>query len=918
MSGANEVDRDQQKTATKVAILSLRLLSGPNVYSLSPVLKTFLDIGIYETIASNAIEGFIDRLLSLLPGLANHQCSLGRPGGFVERLREGTYLAHIFEHVSLELQTLAGLQVSFGKTRRYGPPGVYTVITGYRISEVGVEAARGAEKLLNAVLSGAEFSLQSLMDGIHSVSSQFQLGPSTEALYQEACQRGIPVVRGPESGLLTLGYGVKQEKIWATITSRTSSAAVDIACDKFLTKQILADNQIPAPYGLVVTEAAAARKALDAIGGPLAVKPVNGNQGKGVSLRLSTAAEVERAFFLAVQYDRRVLVEEWVPGLQYRLCVVNGKMAACAQRIPAYVQGDGRRTVAELVTQVNADPRRGLGHEKQLTRMRIDPVAVAVLARQGFDIHSIPAENQTVFIRENANLSTGGTAVDATDMVHPEVADMVERAVRLIGLDVAGVDVVARDIGLPPTDGAAAIIEINAAPGIRMHHYPAAGKARNVAGAVLNYLYPAGENGRIPLAAITGTNGKTTVTRLISHIYRLAGKTTGMTSSDGIYIGGKRVLAGDTTGPDSARLVLRDPSVEAAVLEVARGGIIRGGLGYDRAQVAVITNISEDHIGQDGVDDLQDLAYVKSLVAEAVLPDGKVLLNADDSYVARIAKRARGQVVYFSVEPDNILVRRHLGVGGQAFFVRNGMIVAAEGSRARELIPVVDAPLTLGGIARHNVQNVLVAAAACVVGGLADEVVKRGLVTFEENPGRLAFRDMGHFRVCVDYGHNPAGYQALISTVRRLGAKRLVGVIGVPGDRRDDTIRQAGKIAGQGFDYLYIKEDNDLRGRQPGETAALLGQGAREAGAAAEKMTIILSEREAVSAALGNACPGDLIVVFYENLRGVTAVLDDYRSEQSQFGQNEDSGQSAQESRDLPLPPSFAPPETYRERLHVT
>jgi len=874
-------------------VLSLQALPGANIYSHRPVLRVRLALGEYDNISTGDLGDFGDRLLAALPGLGEHCCSRGYPGGFRERLAEGTYLAHVYEHVVIELQCRAGYEVSFGKARAAGRPGLYEVVVGYRAKAAAVAAALAAEELLAALLAGGFPDAAAAVARIRAAGEENALGPSTAAIAAAAERRGIPVTRVGDEDLLILGYGCRQQRVWATITGRTAALAVDLAGDKELTKTILADGGVPVPYGIVVESAAEAARAAGTIGGPVAVKPVSGNQGKGVTLNITAAAELDRAFAIAAGFDRRVLVEEYIRGRQYRLCIVNGKMVAAAERIPACVTGDGLCSVEELVAAVNSDPLRGEGHEKPLTKIKIDQVAVTVLARQGLTPRSVPRRGATVFIRENANLSTGGTAADVTDNVHPDNAMLAERAAILLGLDVAGVDMVADDIGRSILGGQGAVIEVNAAPGIRMHHHPASGKARDVAAAIVDYLFPAGGDGRIPVVAITGTNGKTTVSRMIGHVLQLAGYGVGMTTTDGIFIDNRRIVAGDTTGPASARTVLTDQRVQVAVLETARGGMMRGGLGFDACDVGVVTNISEDHFGQDGIEDIDDLVYIKSLLLEMVRPGGFALLNADDPNMPALRPRAAGQIVYFSTEPDNIVIRRHLSIGGKAFFVKDGAIYAACGRVGRGIVKVKDVPVTFGGIAQHNVQNAVIAAAACYCLKVPVNYIRRGLAGFDQNPGRLNLIAVGDFRVCVDYGHNPAGYQALLNTVKRLDAARLVGVIAAPGDRRDDVIINIGRIAGRGFDFLYIKEDCDLRGRKAGETAGLLRQGALEGGIAPEKVVTVLAEDAAVRSALTAALPGDLVVVFYEKYDAVMAVIEAFQKSRSR--------------RAVPLSPCYQP-----------
>lgn len=857
-------------------ILATRILQGPNIYSYRQVLWVKLDIGRYEDVPSKDITGFNEALIKTLPGLANHHCSQGKTGGFLERLNDGTYLAHIFEHTLLELQALAGFDVKFGKARSTGIPGIYDVVVGCRDGEVAVLAARITLELFEAILRQQPFDINQGIARINKLAEQRQLGPSTQAILAAAQARDIPVSVYNEENLLVLGYGCCRQQVWATLTGRTSAVATDIACDKQLTKRILHENGVFVPPGMVVKSADEAIKAARTIDGTVVVKPLTGNQGKGVTINIKNDSQVERAYTGASRFDENVLIEQYIPGLQYRLCVVNGKMVAASERIPAYVIGDGKHTVAELVDIINSDPARGDGHGKVLTKISIDAVAMTVLARQNLSPQSVPPKDMVIRIRDNANLSTGGTAVDITDIVHPYNIKLAERAANLIGLDVAGIDVVARDITKPIDRGNGAVIEINAAPGIRMHHFPSAGKPRDVASHIVNYLFPNDADGRIPLIAVTGTNGKTTVTRMIGHIWRQAGYNVGMTTTDGIYINDECIMEGDTTGPGSARIILNDSRVEVAVLETARGGIVRGGLAFDKCDIGVVTNITEDHLGQDGIENLSDLAYIKSLVVETVRPGGFALLNADDPYVNEMAERVKAEIIYFSVEPSNVIIRRHLGAGGKAFFVRDGVMYAASGAFARGILPVKDIPVTLGGIALHNLQNAIIAAAACYCGKVPINYIRQGLSNFAQNRGRLNILTLGDFRVCIDYGHNPAGYQALINTVRRMGAKRLVGVIAAPGDRRDDVTVNVGRIAGQGFDYIYIKEDSDLRGRKAGETAALLRRGVVEAGFPDDKVEVILSEAEAVKTALNNAQAGDLIVVFYEKYDAVLNVVNEF------------------------------------------
>ncbi|MFZ5641459.1 MAG: cyanophycin synthetase [Bacillota bacterium] len=861
-------------------ILEIRPYEGINIYCFRPVIKMKLALGEMAGVLTDELGDFNHRLISSLPSLRDHHCSLGKPGGFVERLIEGTMLGHVVEHVALELQHLAGMDVIYGKTHRAEEPGTYYIIFEYVSKEGAICAARSAVQITGQLLAGGRPDIDEAVRAIRETAVKTDLGPSTKVIAMEALKKGIPVMRLGEGSILQLGYGKHQKKVAATITENTRCIGVDIAGDKVLTKQLLAESGIPVPTGGVARTEQEALNIAREIGAAVVVKPFDGNQGKGVALNLKTAGEIGRAFAVSQQYGDRVIVEKYILGRHYRLLVVGDRMVAAAERIPAFVVGDGKHSIEELVEIVNSDPLRGDGHEKPLTRIRIDQVVLMVLARQHRNLGDVPAPDEIVYLRDNANLSTGGIAVDVTDRVHPDNAEMCMRAVKLIGLDVAGVDLVARDIGKPVRADEGAVIEINAAPGIRMHHYPSKGKPRNVARAIVEKLFPSGAPSRIPIISVTGTNGKTTTTRIIGHILKGAGMNVGMTTTDGIYLRGKMILPGDTTGPASARVVLRDASVDVAVLETARGGLIRAGLGYDYSDVGVITNISPDHLGIDGIETLEDLAKVKSLVGEAVHRDGFTVLNADDRHVAGLVSRMRSRIILFSAAGDNIMVRRHLGAGGTAVFVKNKTVVTACGNKLSKILPVKSIPCTLQGAARHNVENVLAAVAACWALGVSPDIIRDGLLGFSadlsHNPGRMNVWDAGGVRVVVDYGHNPAGYRSVLNTVQKFRHKRLIGVIGVPGDRLDEHILEVGRIAGAGFDRIFIKEDADLRGRAPGETAGLLKQGALASGIQEGQIKVIPSEPEAVREAVGEAVAGDVVVVFYEKIGPVTKIIDEY------------------------------------------
>lgn len=867
-------------------IKALRAIESTNIYSSRPVIVMELDLGEYDEVFTSELEGFNKRLLKTLPGLAEHYCSRGRPGGFVERLEEGTLLGHVTEHVALELQYQAGCDVVYGKTRWSGRPRIYEVVFEYQVKEGGLLAAKQAVQLINALLQECPWSLEENLEQLRQVMAEYTLGPSTKAIIEACRRRDIPVIPLGAGSLLQLGYGYKQRWVQATITDKTSCLAVDIAGDKALTKRLLSEMGIPVPRGVVVETLEEALEEARKMGTAVAIKPYNGNQGKGVSLNLQTSQEINTAFHVAKNYSDKLLVEEYVQGKHYRLVVVDGKLVAAAQRIPTFVIGDGKHSIRQLIHLVNQDPQRGYHHEKPLTKITIDPELILVLTKQGLNLDYVPGDGEKVTLRENANLSTGGIAIDVTDQVHERNKELVIRAVQLIGLDVAGVDLVTPDIAKPVEEEGGAIIEINAAPGIRMHHYPSAGKPRDVGGAIVDSLFPPGENGRIPLAVVTGTNGKTTTTRLIVQILRQAGHRVGYTTTGGIYVNDQCLLKGDATGPRSAQGVLRDKRITAAVLETARGGLIRGGLGYDRADVAVITNIGEDHLGQDGIETLEDLVRVKSLVLKGLGNKGYAVLNADDPMVMELASYAPGPIIYFSKNENNKIVKRHLGIGGTAVFVLQGQVVIATGDKMERLLPVKEIPLTYNGLMAFNVENSLAAVGAALALGLDLKVMADTLRSFgkerDHNWGRLEVYEVKGLTVVVDYGHNPAAFEQVFKWAKNLN-KPLRAVIGVPGDRGEELIQKAGQVAGRYCQWVYIKEDRDLRGRKPGEVAELLKQGVMAGNTGKLKDLVIeLDEVKAFQRALQDARAGEVVIIFYEHLEPIRKALQDWSAAKEQ------------------------------------
>jgi len=857
----------------------IRTLAGPNIYNHKPVLVMRLDLEELAETESSGLAGFNERLTALLPGLSEHHCSKGRPGGFIERLQSGTYLGHIVEHVALELSEMAGVPVYYGKTLYADEPGCYNVIVAYKAERGMRFLLEVAVGLVEALVKDEPYSLEEKLTEARRIIARTELGPSTRAIVEAARSRGIPTFRVNNDSLVQLGYGKNRKFIQAAMTGQTSGIAVEIAGDKELTKTILEQADLPVPRGRIVETPDEAVAAMHDLGAPVVIKPMDGHQGKGVSLNLTTPAEVSEAFRIAQEYSHDVLVEEQLTGRDYRVLVVNGKLVAASERLPCHVAGDGRHTLAELIETVNSDPLRGDGHDNALTKIVVDQVMLACLHKRNLSLDHVPAAGERVFLRETGNLSTGGTATDVTDIVHPEVRRQCERAARVVGLDICGLDLVAADISRPLQKGNG-FIEANAAPGLRMHTSPTVGQSRDVGRAIIDMLYPQGEDGRIPILSITGTNGKTTVTRMIGHVLQEMNWSVGMTTTDGIHIGGEIVSRGDTTGPHSARVVLSDSTVEVAVLETARGGITRRGLGYDWSDISVITNIREDHIGQDGIRDIEDLVHIKSLIAERVREGGTLILNADDEQCVRLienerVRRVNKQFVYFSLNDNHLLIRKYLDIGGAAFFVRDGWIIEATGKDEYPVVEVSTIPVTMGGTAHFQVANALATIAACRAYGVTREHCADALRRFrndEHNPGRANLYQVGVGYVLVDYGHNTDAFEAVARMAAQWSGRRVTAILGVPGDRDDRLIEDAGRIAAKGFHRIIIKEDRDLRGRQKGEVAGLLCRTINEAAPERECLTV-LDEVAAFSQQLTEMKHGDVTVIFYDQLEPVREVL---------------------------------------------
>ncbi|MBA2670089.1 MAG: cyanophycin synthetase [Gemmatimonadetes bacterium] len=864
--------------AAEIRIDRLRAVRGPNFWRLAPVIACDLSLGELEDVRSVEIPGFNERLIGLLPTLHEHPCSRGESGGFVERLREGTHFPHILEHVALELQTLAGSEVSFGRVVESGDPGVWWLIVAYEEEEVGLQSVREAVRLVKACITGAELDIGVMVAALVDLREEVQLGPSTAAIVEEARRRGIPVRRLNSRMLVQLGLGRNLRRIQAAMTDFTSAIAVEIAQDKDDTRRVLENVGLPVPSGSVADSLLEAQRIAREIGYPVLLKPLDSSHGRGVTGRLAADADVARAWPIAVEHSRRVVVECFVEGRDHRVLVVDGRVVAVAERIAAHVVGDGKRTVRQLIEDSNLDPRRGSGHTKVLTRLPLDARTEEFLATTGRTLNSVPEPGEMVFLRATANLSTGGTAVDRTDEIHPTNVTACEMAAGIVGLDIAGIDVLTTDISIPFRESGAVIIEVNAAPGLRMHTHPAEGIPRNVGGPIVDMLFPQGASATIPVIAVTGTNGKTTTVRLIAHLFRHTGRTVGFTSTDGVYLQDRLVIEGDMTGPFSANIVLSNPSVEVAVLETARGGILRAGLGFDEVDVGVVLNVSADHLGLGGIRTLEQLADVKSVIPAVVKREGHAVLNADDPLVHGMRERTAGDLVLFSTLPEgqSEVMEDHLAVGGIGVRVEDGTFVIRRG---RLRIPVVDlreVPLMMGGAARFQQQNVLAAIATAYVRGVRYDAIRAGLLSFFPSPamtpGRLNLLRVRDARVLVDYAHNAEAVRGLLELAARIPAQRRIGVISAPGDRRDEDIHAVGRIAAV-LDRVVVKEDVDLRERLPGETSRLIVGGLREGGMSDAMISLVPDEIEAVLRTLDEISDGDLLLILADDVKGVLSIV---------------------------------------------
>jgi cyanophycin synthetase len=856
-------------------ILEIKVLKGPNYWSIrrSKLIQMKLDLEEMEQRPTNAIPGFRERLQQLFPSMYEHRCSVGSPGGFFQRVDEGTWMGHVIEHIALELQTLAGMDTGFGRTRGTGErEGVYFVVFSYMEEDAGVFAARASVRIAEALIEGTAYNLEEDIQKLREIREDTRLGPSTGCIVEEAVKRGIPFIRLNKQSLVQLGYGVHQKRIRATIASTTGNIAVDIACDKEETKLLLEAAEIPVPRGTVIRTEAGLADAVEKYGYPLVIKPIDGNHGKGNTTNITTWEQATKALEAAKQYGRNVIVEKFIRGVDFRVLVINYKFICAALRTPAAVTGDGIHTIQWLIDETNKDPRRGYGHEKVLTQITVDQFTQKMLDEKGYTPDTIPAKDELVLLKPTANLSTGGTSTDVTDEVHPVNVFMCERIARIIGLDICGIDIMAPDLRTPVTENGGAILEVNAAPGFRMHIEPAVGLPRNVAEPVVDMLFPKGTAGRIPIIAITGTNGKTTTTRLTAHIAKSAGKKVGYTTSDGVYIQNQLMMKGDCTGPVSSQFVLKDPTVDFAVLECARGGILKSGLAFQNCDVAIVTNVAADHIGLGGINTVEQMAKVKAVVPETVFPHGYAVLNADDDLVYKMKDDLKCNIALFSMDENNPRIKEHCQSGGLAAVFENGFVSILKGTWKIRVMNVKEIPLTYEGKAVHNINNCLPAVLATYLfRDITIEDIRSAISSFVPSatltPGRLNFFHFRHFTFLADFAHNPHGLQLLCDFVSKLDYPIKVGVISGTGDRRDEDIRELGEISGRYFDEIIIRCDKNLRGRSADEIIGLLQEGISKSNPVVSTV-VIPNEDQALEYIYTNPKQGALYTIMCDVVAG--------------------------------------------------
>ena len=859
-------------------ILNINVMSGPNVWSVERprLIVMELDIEDMEDKPTNEIEGFYERITALFPGLYEHQCSEGEPGGFFSRIKKGTWIGHVIEHIAIELQVLAGIETSFGQTRGTGIKGQYNVVFDCEDEESGCVAAEKAVLIAQNLVDGTETDIDHHVKEIRMKNIENTAGPSTASILKEATVRAIPVTKLEDNNTWQLGYGCNQKRISATITSSTSYTAVETVGNKEICRDLLKSMQVPIADGAAIESLDELKNAIDSMGFPLVIKPVNGNKGRGVTTNIATCKQAEKAFEFASIISKRVIVEKYIPGFDYRLLMVDGKLVAAAKRTPARVVGDGDSTVQQLINRVNSNPKRGDGHENVLTKIQTGPAATLILSQKNYTLETVLKSNEILYLDYAANLSKGGTAEDVTDFVHPEVIKVASRVSKITGLDICGIDMMAQTLTKPLAKTGGVVLEVNAAPGFRMHLDPSIGEPRNVASPVLDMLFPKGTSSRVPIIAVTGTNGKTTTTRLISHIMKEAGRHVGYTTTDGVYVNDEQLMKGDCGGPKSAQLILKDPTVDTAVLECARGGILRAGLGFDSCDVAVVTNVAADHLGMKGIHTVDQMAHLKSVVPESVHENGYAVLNADDDRVYAMRKKLQCMPVLFSMKDDNTRLSEIRETGGLCVVLTDKKVTVWDGPNTYFIDNIENIPLSFGGRAAFMIENILAAVAAAYTQKVSPEVIRRSLRNFtpspELTPGRMNLFQFKHYDVLVDYCHNPAGMIAIKKFIDNSSYLYNTGIICGIGDRREEDILEIGRLSAEIFCKIIIREDSDLRGKAAGESSAILKRGI-ESSCFNPPLVSIPNEKQALLFAMENALPGTLVMLCVENIEEITGML---------------------------------------------
>lgn len=859
-------------------ILKINVMSGPNKWSVKryPLVVMELDIDDLEYRPTNEIDGFYERIKALIPGLYEHHCSEGEPGGFFERIKDGTWIGHVIEHIAIELQVMTGIEAGFGRTRGTGEKGHYYVVFDCADEESGRLIAEKAVLIAQNLVNETKTDIDQHVEQIRIKNAENTPGPSTFSILQEALSRDIPAIKLEGYSSWQFGYGCNQKRISATITSSTSHTGVQIACNKEICRDLLKSMSVPIAEGAAIESLDELNQVVDSLGFPLVIKPADGNQGRGVTTNITTNDEAENAFRFASTICERVIVEKYTQGFDYRLLMVDGKLAAAAKRTPAHVVGDGKSSVQELINEINRDSKRGEGHENVLTKIVVGPAVKSILSQKGYTLNSVLKSDEALHLDYAANLSKGGTAEDVTDWVHPDVVKIASRVSKIIGLDICGIDLMAPTLSKPLAETGGVVLEVNAAPGFRMHLSPSSGSPRNVASPVIDMLFPENKNSRVPIIAVTGTNGKTTTTRLISHIMKEAGRRVGYTTTDGIYVNDELLMSGDCGGPKSAQMILKDPTVDTAVLECARGGILRAGLGFGSCDVAVVTNVTADHLGMKGINTLDQMADVKSVVPESVHPDGFAVLNADDDRVYAMRKNIQCTPILFSMNDENDRLISYRKAGGICVVYTDNTITIWNGTETLVIEEIENIPLSFDGRARFMIENILAAVAVAYTQKISPAVIRKSLNSFkpspEQTPGRMNLFEFEDYDVLIDYCHNPAGLVAIKEFIDNSDYLYKTGIICGIGDRREEDSFELGRLSAELFCKIIIREDTDLRGKATGETSAIVKRGIKSS-CFNPPVACIPDEKQALLFAMEYALPGTLIMLCVQQIEKVTSML---------------------------------------------